>query len=307
MANRIFVTGDTHGWENSYGWAGLGYKSVDGIYPRFNKTNFPEQKSLDKNDVVIIVGDFGGIWHFDKHYLSKSYQYLHNVGTTFNLPNGESPEEKYGLDWLNSKQFTTLFIPGNHENYTRLYHAYPIIKYCGGEAVQIRDSVLMLINGYVFKICGRKIFTFGGARSHDIADGIICPADPCYEQNWEKLSATVNAWKRQGKSFRVKEVSWWEQEMPDKTMMERGISSLKKNDWNVDCILTHCCSTKTLEMLSNGEFRGDELTDYLQEIQDKTEYKYWFFGHYHFNGTFHSKNNKSLEVLLYEQIIQCNV
>lgn len=45
MAGKIFVTGDCHG-----------------EFRKFNRENFPEQSNLDKEDYVIICGDFGGIW-----------------------------------------------------------------------------------------------------------------------------------------------------------------------------------------------------------------------------------------------------
>lgn len=38
---------------------------------------------------------------------------------------------------------------------------------------KIRDSVIHLIRGEIFDIDNKKFFTFGGARSHDIADGIL--------------------------------------------------------------------------------------------------------------------------------------
>lgn len=296
MTNHIYVTGDTHGWNQ--------ISPVDGIYHRFNTQTFSEQIDLTKEDVVIIAGDFGGVWAFDKRFTPESYQYLHNLPNYKQMPHGESPEEKAGLDWLNKKPFTTLFIPGNHENYSRLYRAYPIVDYCGGKAVWLRDNVLMLMNGYVFNICGKKIFTFGGARSHDISDGIIDPANTCYKQDWDRLSSTINTWRRQGKRFRVKEVSWWEQEMPDQIMMNRGVDNLESNNWKVDYIITHCCSTKLLRYYSDGAFEGDTLTDYLQGIQKQTEYKYWFFGHYHDNRTFKVKDTNSTELMLYEQIVQ---
>ena len=44
----IYITGDTHG---EFG-------------RRFNTQNFPEQKTMTKDDYVIICGDFGGIWDF---------------------------------------------------------------------------------------------------------------------------------------------------------------------------------------------------------------------------------------------------
>ena len=85
--SRIFITGDTH---CDYDWR------------KINTRNFPEQKKLSKDDFVIIAGDFGGIWDVDRFRVQ------------------ESPAEKAGLDWLEQKPFTTLFIPGNHENYDRL-------------------------------------------------------------------------------------------------------------------------------------------------------------------------------------------
>ena len=91
----IFVTGDTHG-------ARIGYSTTDGFIPRLNTLNFPIQKELTKEDYVIICGDFGGIWDTST--------------TAFK----ESSAEKWALDWLESKSFTTLVVLGNHENYDRI-------------------------------------------------------------------------------------------------------------------------------------------------------------------------------------------
>ena len=88
----IYITGDCH---REFG--------------RFSTKNFPEQNEMTKDDFVIICGDFGGIW--DKE---------------------ESKEEKYYLDWLNNKPFTTLFIDGNHENYDRLC-SYSVVEWHGGK------------------------------------------------------------------------------------------------------------------------------------------------------------------------------
>ena len=61
MSGRIFVTGDCHS-----------------DFRKFNTGYFPVQSEFDKDDYVIICGDFGGIW---------------NVGW-------ENKNEKYWLDWL---------------------------------------------------------------------------------------------------------------------------------------------------------------------------------------------------------------
>ena len=43
----VYVTGDTHG-------------DID--WSKLNTTHFPEQKDLTEDDLVIIAGDFGGLW-----------------------------------------------------------------------------------------------------------------------------------------------------------------------------------------------------------------------------------------------------
>ena len=137
----IYITGDCHS-----------------NFERFNTRNFPEQKEMTKDDYVIICGDFGGVWNKD----------------------GESKMETSALDWLDGKAFTTLFVDGNHENFDRLY-AYPVEMWHGGKAHKIRPSVIHLMRGQIFELEEKKIFTFGGASSHDISAGILEPDDPKFK------------------------------------------------------------------------------------------------------------------------------
>lgn len=129
----IYITGDTHA-----------------DFSRFEENKFPIQTEMTKDDYVIICGDFGGVWTFEQ----------------------ESERKKEVLDWLNAKNFIILFIYGNHENFTRLYN-YPIEEWHGGKVHKIRDSVIHLMCGEIFNINNKKIFAFGGAKSHDIQDGIL--------------------------------------------------------------------------------------------------------------------------------------
>ena len=112
----VYITGDTH---------------CD--FSRFDIENFPIQEEMTKSDYVIICGDFGGVWT----YLEESIQ------------------EKQRLDWLNERNFTTLFVDGNHENFTRLYD-YPVENWHGGKVHKIRDSVFHLIRGEIFDIDGKS-------------------------------------------------------------------------------------------------------------------------------------------------------
>lgn len=244
----IYITGDTHS-----------------DFSRFNEEKFPIQTEMTKDDYVIICGDFGGVWN----YIT------------------ESMYEKHWLDWLNSRNFTTLFVDGNHENFERLYN-YPVEEWHGGKVHKIRDSVFHLMRGEIFDIDNNKIFAFGGARSHDIQDGIL---------NLDEEEKIYEYRKREA-YFRIRDFSWWDSEMPTEEEMKNGIKNLEKVNYKVDYIISHCCSTSVQVILSGGTYKKDELTDYLQEISEKCEFKKWYFGHYH-----DYRQINSQYVLLYEDIV----
>lgn len=223
---------------------------------------------MTKDDYVIICGDFGGVWDTE-----------------------ESNNEKYWLNWLDNKPFTTLFIDGNHENFDRLYN-YPVSEWHGGKVHYIRPSIIHLMRGQVFTINGKKFFTFGGASSHDITGGILDQDDPDYKKKKQQLDEDWIC-------YRINHVTWWAQELPSKEEMEEGWKNLAENDNTIDFVVTHCCSSSTQALLSHGMYKPDILTDYFEEIRQKTMFKKWFFGHYHDN-----KNINAEEILIYEQIIR---
>lgn len=266
---------------------------------RFSSRFFPEGKDMTKDDYVIVCGDFGLIWDYE----------------------GESSEENYWLNWLDNKPWTTLFVPGNHENYDRLYGiddpallkcwlydnltesqkdnlyaGYPEKRWHDGMVRALRPSVLMLERGYIFNLCGKKFFSFGGASSHDIADGILHPE---YLASKAEMNKIYKQWNEENKMFRVSHTTWWRQEMPTEEEMCRGIKTLEDNDWMVDFVVTHCAPSSTLALLSHGCYKPDKLNSYLEEIKQKLKYTKWFFGHYHDN-----KNVTQNDLCIYEQIIR---
>ena len=200
----------------------------------------------------------------------------------------ENREENYWLDWLNQKHFTTLFLDGNHENYDRL-NAMETELWNGGKIHKVRSSIYHLMRGQVFQIQGRTFFTFGGAKSHDISDGIYERTDPRLK-NKKSLS---------GKMYRINHLSWWQQELPSEEEMQEGRKSLEEHSWNVDFIMTHCTATSVQNQINAVDYQVDYLTDYLEEIHKKCNYRYWFCGHYHEN-----LNISERDKVLYEQIIQ---
>jgi len=124
--SRVFVTGDIHGNPK-----------------RLSNNNWPTATGLSKQDVVIILGDFGLLW---SEYRTK--------------------EEDYWLEWLDSRPFTTCFIDGNHENFDILDNVPQKCKY-GGRVGIVGHSVFHLQRGQVYHINHMKLLTIGGAHSHD--------------------------------------------------------------------------------------------------------------------------------------------
>lgn len=241
-------------------------------FRRFTKENFPEQKEMTREDRVIICGDFGGVWH-------------------------DTAEERHWLDWLNDKPFTTLFVDGNHENFDRLYsEEFETVDYCGGKVHKIRDNVLHLMRGEVFEFENKKFFTFGGASSHDISDGILNEED--YPSHREFIRDYKIRYDR-GEMIRINHVSWWEQELPNDKEQSYGVENLKKHDYKVDYIITHCAPQYVVSTFSGGLYDSDSLTSYFNLIDEAVDYEAWFCGHYHINSKMYGKH-----FMLYEQIVR---
>ena len=248
----IYVTGDTHG-----------------DFSRFNEKDFPQMKYLTKNDYVIVTGDFGGVWE------SKGSE--------------EYKDQEKQLNKLSKLPFNILFVDGNHENFKEL-KKYEKEKWHGGKAQFIRKNVIHLCRGYVFDIDGKSIFSFGGARSIDIGDGILNPKD--FDSVEDFCEERLN-WIYAHKNFRVNGISWWKQEMPNEKEMNRGLENLTKYDNRVDYIITHDAPYSILrELYGNSQLllRENNLHSYFDNIYRNVDFDRWFFGHHHREGDIPGRN-----------------
>ena len=124
----IYLTGDTHG----------------GI------ERFRDHKGFNKDDTVIVLGDFGVIWH--------------NLANVYGYVMTERPK----IEELDRYGCTFCFIDGNHENHERLA-ALPDAPLFGGIAGQAGEHVFHLRRGQVYEIEGKSFFCMGGALSIDRA------------------------------------------------------------------------------------------------------------------------------------------
>ena len=153
---------------------------------------------------------------------------------------------------------TIVIVDGNHENFQTLYE-YPQIQKFGGPVYKISNSVFYLQRGYIYTINDQTFFSFGGGFSYD--------------------------------SFsRIEYIDWWEEEMPNKKEMIRGIENLKSVDNKVDYIITHSCGYGDLDKLEDATdipyMKGKDdpeyfLRTYIDEIKKNTTFKRHFFGHFH--------------------------
>ena len=206
--SMIYITGDLH-------------CPID--ISKLNTHNFPEQKTLTKSDYVIICGDAGIVWDGGK-------------------------EDQYWQNWLETRNFTTLFVDGNHENFDMLDNM-PTKEWNGGLVHEVQPSVLHLMRGHVFEIGGVKLFAMGGAASHD-------------------------RWNRKIR------VSWWPQEEITTQDMRTAMVNLDRHSWNVDIVISHCAPA-TIEKKLSSWYDATNSSYFLEDLRHQVEFKKWYFGHYH--------------------------
>ena len=242
---------------------------------QLNSDNFPQQKEMTKEDYVIICGDFGFVWFAE-----------------------ETKEEKWWLNWLEERNFTTLFIDGNHDNHDRL-DSYPVENWHGGKVHFIRPSVIHLMRGQVYEINGKTFTTMGGAPSHDIQDGVFDPADYATR---EDMITDINR-KMRAKGgwqyflYRIKGESWWEREQPSTKEWHEWHNNLEAHNFKVDYVLTHEAPASVIPLISI--FKPTEMSEMLEKYRWCLDYKHWFFGHYHQDRRINEK-----ESVVYENLIR---
>lgn len=191
---------------------------------KLNTTNWPEQKELTRNDYLIVCGDMGIVWDGSKC-------------------------DRYWQEWFQAKPFTTLFVDGNHENHPML-NGYLVEEWKGGKVHKVRPNVYHLMRGQVYNIDGVKVFSMGGASSHD-------------------------------KELRTEGIDWWPEELPSDLEYCEAFENLGLNDWKVDLIVSHCTADSIQKKLAYW-YGKDKLTNFFEAVvKSDVKYKHWYFGHYH--------------------------
>lgn len=147
---------------------------------------------------------------------------------------------------------TILWLDGNHENFDMI-GKLPVTKNWHGGKVQyvLRDDIIHLMRGEIYNIEGKIFFVMGGGLSID-------------------------------KMWRTPGLSWWPQEMPSMKEYDNGIRNLDNCGYKADYILSHTCPGRIAKKLVSDIFPGEEeLQRYFDDVAAETEFKGWYFGHWH--------------------------
>lgn len=143
-----------------------------------------------------------------------------------------------------------LFIDGNHEDFKKI-NTFPVQYWNDIKVHQLGRNVFHILRGQAFLLEDKSFWVMGGGFS--------------------------------GLSYieRHKE-TWQKEEKPTKLEYKQGLEALEKYNGNIDYILTHTPPLTVIKeyMLSN---EWDEINSFMDEIVAKTDFKKWYFGHFHDN------------------------
>lgn len=191
----------------------------------------------------------------------------------FGLP-WNSSRDAAELRFLEEKPWTTLFIDGNHEQFPFLDSIVPEPMF-GGMVQRYPDypHIIHLMCGQVYRFGTVSAFCMGGATSID-------------------------------RDLRIEGETWFGRELPSSEEYAIARDSLDKAEWYVDYVLTHTCATRVAShaLYPESSFScpaSDDLTDFLDGIEDELSYKRWYFGHFHKNASPYDERH----TLLYDAIV----
>jgi 3-oxoacid CoA-transferase subunit A len=212
--------------------------------------------------LIYITGDtHGNFWRIK--YFCKNHKTLQKEDTIIILGdagiNYYLNKKDYKLKEELRKTPITLFcIKGNHEEDPKNINTYKLREWNGGLVYyeEKYPNILFAKDGEIYNINGLKTLVIGGAYSVD-------------------------------KYYRLeKGYQWFKDEQPSEEVKRYAEQNLSKNNWNIDIMLSHTCplnaKPRHLFLSDISDDSIDNNTEqWLQYIADKTNFKKWYYGHYH--------------------------
>lgn len=161
-------------------------------------------------------------------------------------------------DEVSKYPFTTFCIHGNHEARPDTIESYKIKEFCGGVVWYEEEfpNIVFAKDGEIYNFNGLRCIVIGGAYSVD------------------KYYRILNGWP------------WFFNEQPNKEIRKYVEEQLEKVNYSVDVVLSHTCpyNYEPREFFMKGidqELIDKSTEHWLQEIENKLDYKKWYCGHFH--------------------------
>lgn len=180
---------------------------------------------------------------------------LGDVGANYYLNKRDNRMKEAMCKYIDA---TILCIHGNHEARPSSINSYYLETWNGGlvwrEAAY--PNLLFACDGEVFNLEGTSCLILGGAYSVD---------------KYYRLASGY---------------AWFEDEQPSEEIKEVVAAQLESLNNKVDVVFSHTCPFKyePVEMFISGidQSKVDDSTErWLDDIEDKLDYKAWFCGHWH--------------------------
>lgn len=185
-----------------------------------------------KNTIIVILGDGGFLWHEDP--------YSDFGGELIQTLNNRMKE-------LNS---TLIVVPGNHENYKRIYSLPKVHlkeKNFEGDFREISHYIKYTERFGEYTFEDKYFLVLGGARS----------LDKMYRHEGEWFS---------DETFSIEE-------------KDRIISLIK--DAEYDYVLAHTCPDYVVRQIFEDHHYRDSNSEFFDRVMNYISPKAWYFGHFH--------------------------
>lgn len=249
--------------------------------------SFAALDKITKDDIVIILGDFGIPFGINHPY----YKPEHDLGQA---------------RWLNNQGWTTIAICGNHDDRSAIAEMPDISvvplgcgDYLPGKNLAINgevfENIIIIDKPCIANILDNDILFIPGAASHDVdvVDGWGI-YDPDHYDTYETLADAIAAdkqnptWHFHTMTARIKGWSWWENEDVDIPALKKVVDSLPHN--SIKYIMSHDAPAAILKEIGHSgfytvwrerNFMMNETKLYLSWLYNYLDFDHWFTGHYH--------------------------